>query len=838
MPSASTGDEIRTLLTTAVARFGAGQIRDAEAACQAILARAPDQIDALRLLGTIASRRRDFQNAVPLFARAVAANPRLAVTHRELGAALHHAGRHAEAVASYAQSLALAPDDPTTLYNFASALVALGRNVEALEIWDRQLALSPNHLGALSGRAATLFALHRPAEALAIFDHVVALKPDQPEAFCNRGAILADLGRYEEALDNYGYALTLQPNYAQALLNRGNALLAMERHEAALADYENTLAIQPDHPDALNNRGTALLALARAEEALTAYDQVLALRPNSAQVLANRGKALIALARRQDALESYDRALAIDNASAELWLARGWLLFELTAFEGAVESYDRALSIESQYEDALAARGAVLGLLGRHDEAARDFGDLVELRPDAPYAFGDWLFARLQGCDWRDLAESVDRVERGVAAGQPVIRPFKLLGLSASAVLQRQCAELYCHRFYPAPDRPVWRGERYRHDRIRIAYLSADFHGHATAHLLTELIERHDRNRFEVTAISFGRSFEDCYRARLIRAFDRFLDLRDRTDRDIAQMMRDLEIDIAVDLKGHTLDGRPGVLALRPAPVQVNYLGYPGTIGADYVDYLIADRIIVPEEHEAFYCESIVRLPDSYQPNDSRRPIADDIAGRPAFGLPEQGFVFCCFNSPYKLTPQIFAVWMQLLRQIEGSVLWLLDGGPVVRENLRHAAEAAGLARDRLVFAPRAEQAEHLARHRHADLFLDCLPYGGHTTVSDALWAGLPVITSLGSSFAGRVAASLLTAAGLPELVAEDLTAYASLALTVARDNARLASLKQRLASVRATCALFDAPRYCNHIEAAYETMWRRYQQGEMPAGFTVQPGR
>ena len=833
MSSAATGNE--ALLATAVACFGQGQFQEAEAACRTILAKAPDQVDALRLLGTIALRRRDFQAAVPLFARAAAAAPRLAVTHGELGIALHNLGRHAEAAASYAQSLALAPADANTLYNFAVALVTLGRNAEALEIWDRLLALLPDHLGALSGRATTLFALKRPAEALAGFDRVLALKPDLAEALCNRGAALAELGRHDEALDSYGRALALQPDYAQAALNRGNALFALGRHEAALADYERALTTHPDHPDALHNRGTVLLALGRPEEALAAYDRALALRPNSAQALANRGKTLSALARGQDALASYDRALAIDGASADLWAARGWVLFTLTALDRALESFGHALSLDPRHEDALAGRGALLGLLGRHEEAVRDFGHLLENRPDAPYAFGDWLLARLQACDWRDLAALIGRAERGVAAEQPIMRPFKFLAVSASAALQRQCAEHYCDRFYPAADRPLWPGVPYQHDRIRIAYLSADFHDHATAHLLTELIERHDRSRFEVTAISYGRGFEDRYRARLMRAFDRFLDLRDHADRAIAQTLRDLEIDIAIDLKGHTLDGRPGILALRPAPIQVNYLGYPGTIGASYIDYLIADRIVIPQAHEAFYCESIVRLPDSYQPNDSSRPIGDEIASRQAFGLPERGFVFCCFNSPYKLTPPIFDVWMRLLHRVDGSVLWLLEGGPVVRENLRRAAEASGIAGERLVFAPRADQAEHLARHRHADLLLDCLPYGGHTTVSDALWAGLPAVTCLGTSFAGRVAASLLKAAGLPELVTEDLDAYEALALALAQDGARLADLKQRLARGRTTCALFDTPRYCRHIEAAYEQMWRRHRQGRAPASITIQ---
>ena len=369
--------------------------------------------------------------------------------------------------------------------------------------------------------------------------------------------------------------------------------------------------------------------------------------------------------------------------------------------------------------------------------------------------------------------------------------------MSGSAAAQLACARTFVADRFPAAATPLWRGERYRHDRIRVAYLSADFHEHATAHLIAGLFEMHDAARFELTAVSFGPETGDPMRERLRRAFPHFVDVRDRSDRDVAAMLRESEIDIAVDLKGFTANSRTGILALRPAPVQVNYLGYPGTMGAPYIDYIIADRHVIPPDHDIHYTEKVVRLPDAYQVNDATRRIAEPAPTRAEAGLPEAGFVFCCFNSNYKITPEIFAVWMRLLERVPGSVLWLLEGNPLASENLRAEAKRRGVAPDRLIFAPTLPADLHLARHRLADLFLDTRPVNAHTTASDALWAGLPLVTCVDDAFAGRVAASLLHAVGLPELVARDLEQYEAIALRVATTSSLRSELRARLAQNR-----------------------------------------
>src|SRR5262249_26195466 len=436
-------------------------------------------------------------------------------------------------------------------------------------------------------------------------------------------------------------------------------------------------------------------------------------------------------------------------------------------------------------------------------------------------------------CDWRDFTSDCAHLVATVEGRKVASTPFSFVAIPAAPSVQRTCAELTTADFYPA-DNPIWRGERYAHQRIRVAYLSADFYDHATACLMAGLFERHDRSRFETFAISFSPDDGTAMLTRLKRSFDRFIDVRTRDDNDVATLVRELEIDIAVNLKGFTQGSRTRIFAKRSAPVQVSYLGFPGTMGASYIDYIIADRFLIPPDQRHGYTENVVYLPGSYQVNDRDRKIADRIVSRAEAGLPETGMVFCCFNNSFKITPDVFDVWMRLLREIDGSVLWLLQGNASAPANLRREAEARGVSGERLIFAVRAPLDDHLARHRLADLFLDTRHYNAHTTASDALWAGLPVLTCAGETFASRVAGSLLRAVGLPELVTHSLADYEALAFRLARDPEMLAGLTQKLARNRETYPLFDTARSTRHLEAALVTMWERHQRGEKPADFDV----
>jgi protein O-GlcNAc transferase len=709
---------------------------------------------------------------------------------------------------------------------------------EALASYDRVLAIKPDFARALYSRGNALFELNRHEEALASYDRVLAIKPGFARALYSRGNALFELNRHEEALASYDRVLAIKPDFAGALYSRGNALFELNRHEEAIASYDRVLAIKPDLAQALNNRGVALFELRRYAEAVASYDRTLAIEPDFAGALYNRGNALFELRRYAEALASYDRALAIKPDLVGALYNRGNALCELNRQEEALASYDRVLAIEPDYARVPYSRGNALFELRRYEEAAKVFERLLGVHPDYDYAKGNLLYSKLRCCDWHDYTRNVALIENEVVSGKRAALPFNFLSLSGSSSAQLQCAKTYHEDRHTTREGAIWTGERYRHDRIRLAYLSADFRHHAVAHLIAGLIEAHDKSRFEITAISFGPDNSDETRTRLTKACDRFIDVHRRSDRDTALLLKRMEIDIAVDLMGYTRGCRPGILAFRPAPIQVNYLGYPGTMGVDYIDYIVADRFILPEDQHCFYTEKVVYLPDTYQPNDSKRRISENTRTRVEAGLPETGFVFCSFNNIPKITPPVFDVWMRLLHQVEGSVLWLLEDNAAAVLNLRRNAERRGVAPDRLVFAPRMRLEDHLARHRLAGFLLDNVPYNAHTTASDALWAGLPVLTCLGSSFAGRVAGSLLNAVGLPELITDNLEDYEALALKLARDQNLLAAIKAKLAQNRETFPLFDTDRYRRHIESAYETMWERYERGEPAASFGVGQSR
>jgi predicted O-linked N-acetylglucosamine transferase (SPINDLY family) len=648
-------------------------------------------------------------------------------------------------------------------------------------------------------------ALHQQGrldEAEAHYRFVLGTQPRHFGALHLTGLVHYQRGNYAAAVDWISRAIEVEPNAAEPHSNLGLALLALLRPEEALASHERALKLKPEVPASLNNRGNALLALNRPLEALADYDRALKWQPNFALAHNNRGNTLRALGRHEEALNAYFNAL----------------------------------QFAPDYPDALNNRGRTLRDLKRYDEAAQSFARLLAVAPQQPYAPGMLFASRLDHCDWRNYDASSAAIVAAIERGERADAPFAFFSHATSARAQLDCARLFAAAEYPTSAAPLVVRATGRNERIRLAYVSADFHEHATVYLLAELIERHDRSRFEVTAISYGPDDASAMRARLVAGFDRFVDVREKSDRAAAELIRDAGIDIAIDLKGYTAGNRAGIFAHRGAPVQATYLGFPATMGAPFIDYLIADRHVVPAEMEGAYSEKIVRLPDSYQVNDRRRRIAEATPSRRDAGLPDTGFVFCSFNNSYKIRPSIFDVWMRLLREVEGSVLWLLDDNAAAVANLKAAAEARGIASSRLVFAPRLPLDQHLARHRLADLFLDNFPVNAHTTASDALWAGLPLVTLSGETFVSRVASSLLSAVGLPDLITRTLPDYEALALKLARDPAALARLKAHLQDARATAPLFDTDRFRRHIESAYVTMFERSQKGELPASFDVAP--
>ena len=682
----------------------------------------------------------------------------------------------------------------------------------------------PQNPAAALEQALSLHRAGQFAAAEPLYRQLLEQQAHHPGVLQMLGVLLFQTGRQDEGVLLLQQVVDASPNDPAAHNNLGNALRGLGRHEAAAASFEKAIALRPDFVDAWSNRGNALNDLHRFDEAVQAYDQALALQPRHANALNNRASALNSLRRHAEALRDYDQSIRLQPEVAETYAYRAAALISLGRLEEALQSCSMALQRKPGCLDALWSQAVAQRSLRRYPQVAATCDALLALDPAYPYARGLGMSARLAACDWRAYAEQVAAVTAGVRAGLKTDEPFSFLAISESPADQQICAHTLRQAF--AQDKPpLCPAAPYGHQRLRVAYLSADLHEHATAYLMAELFERHDRQQFEVYAYSFGPNGPGPMRERLLQAFEHFHDVLDWTDEQVAQHMRAQEIDIAVDLKGYTAHSRTAILALRPAPIQVNYLGYPGTMAAGFIDYLLGDAIVTPPGHDTFYTEKVVRLPGSYQVNDRQRVIAPQALSREACGLPAKGFVFCCFNNNYKVSPAVFDIWMRLLQKVPGSVLWLLQDNPDAMANLRAEARARGVDVQRLVFAERIPLPEHLARHQHAGLFLDTLPYNAHTTASDALWAGLPVLTCQGASFAGRVAASLLHAAGMPELVTANLQEYESRAYQLATDTALLEGTKARLWAQRGTCALFDSDAFRQHLEAAYQAMYQAHGQ-------------
>lgn len=727
-------------------------------------------------------------------------------------------------------------DQETARQLFLEALEAMERTDyrAAAQGLERALGLLPDRASILINLAAARLQLGEAAAAEQLSRRMLALDASSLPAWLNLAESLLRQHRHEEALTACTRLLKLDPAHADGRLTRCAALLQSGDATAALAQSAELVAETGAGADAWIQHATVLRALGLGAEALAASAHACTLAPDSAHAWLGRGNAQHDLHDDESAEQSYRRACAL-APSAEAWIGLSAVLQGRKQSDEALLALDAALALQADNAAAWANRAQVLYALKRLPEAIESLERSLALDADQPLLPGILLYLRQHACDWTGFDEACAHLNAAIANGQPVTDPFCFLALPASPAQQTRCASGYARHLRltelaPEPVRHI------PHPRIRVGYFSADFHNHATAWLMARLFELHDRKRFEVFAFSFGPRTGDLMQQRLRAAFEHFEDVGTRPDQDLAAHSRALGIDIAVDLKGYTTDCRPGIFAHRAAPIQVSYLGYPGSMGVDFIDYLIADAIVIPPDSEADYRERIVRMPDSYQVNDTLREVSPATPTRAALGLPENGFVFCCFNNNYKITPDVFAIWMDLLGAVEGSVLWLLADNPAAVANLRAAAVRAGIVPQRLIFAERCRMPEHLARQRQADLFLDTFHYNAHTTASDALWVGLPVLSCAGQSFPARVASSLLHAAGLAEMITDSPTRYAALALELARDPARLRALRTRLGAQRSTLPLFDSASFTRHLESAFIRMQQTRMAGLAPAAFDVMP--
>ena len=716
-------------------------------------------------------------------------------------AALHVLGiirvvqnRYDDAVRFLHDAVQVSPDNSLANYNLAIAYASAGDDHQALPYHHRTVELAPHNQDAWINYGKSLSALRRHDEAIGCYDKALDIDPNHVIALGNRGVLLAESGRHEEALSAFRKVLDIDDSHPITWMNKANTLRALKRYEESLDKYDRAIKLDPDNANLWSNKANVLKNMKRYDEALEHYDRAIWLAPDNADAWYNKGYTLTVLKRHDEAVPHYERAIELAPDNADVWYHLGNTLIGFKRYEEAIASFDKALLLDPEYT----------------------------------FLFGDRLSAKLAICDWHELEAELAELARQVDNGQKTCTPFTVLSVLDSPALQQKAAMSYAqnfpHQYFIAPA-----SKTRDNNKIRVGYFTNDFHAHATSFLSAEIFELHDRNAFEIFAFCFGPDKTDKMRNRLVQAFDRFVNVREKSDKESAALSRELGIDIAVDMQGYQTEHRPGIFAFEAAPIQVNYLAYPGTMGAAYMNYLIADHTLIPEASRQYYTEKIAYLPHCYQPNDRKREVADKLYTREAWGLPPRGIVFCCFCSNYKITPCTFDVWMRILKQVKGSVLWLLKENVSAVRNLRQAAEQRGVSGDRLIFAKFADNPHHLARHRVADLFLDTIPCNAHTTASDALWAGLPLLTCKGQSFTSRVAASLLKAAGLPELVTRTLEEYERTAIKLATHPAKLSAIRQKLEADRTTVPLFDSPRYTQHLESAYKAMYERHKSNLPP---------
>jgi protein O-GlcNAc transferase len=746
---------------------------------------------------------------------------------------LFQQGQHAEAEAQLLKILAAHPKLFDVLHALGVIRAMQSRPLEAIDYFRKALSITRNHAMLQYNVAKALSEVGLDTEALIHHKKATELAAGSPEVWLNYGISFFKLGRYAEAQQVLERALALNPQQPDALLNLGATLSKLDRHDDALALYDRAAQLTPNRIDIAINRGKTLQLKGCSVEALQQFDAVLAVQPDYLGALTAKAQLLVAQGHFSGAIEIYNQALQIQPHVADTWAYLSMAYKAMDRSHEAIETAQHAIELQAGHVLAWVSKGQSETMRRQMSDALVSFEKAHALAPMHEYLAGYRLLARLNLCDWRDFAPQRQALIDNIQRNHRGCVPWDLLSLTDDPSPQLKSTQLFAARWHTsdASDNPNSKALASSSEKIRIGFFSTDFRTHPVGLLLIDLLETLDRNRFELLGFALRDMPSDPVRQRVALALDHYLDVSEQSDEAIAQLAHTHQLHIALDLNGPTSGGRPGIFAHRAAPIQASYLGYAGTSGSSFIDHLIADKVVCPPENLPHYSEKLVWLPHCFMPHDSTQAISERSFTRAEFGLPESGFVFCCFNNHYKLNPTTFDVWMRLLKSAPGSVLWLSDAPAEVKDNLAREAKSRGVDAARIVYAPRMpDMAEHLARYRLADLFIDTFPYNAHTTACDALWAGVPVLTYAGRSFASRVAASLLQAVGLPELVTHSLADYEALALALARDPQRLAALRERLAANRLSTPLFDTPALARQMEAAFSTMIERHQLGQPPA--------
>ncbi|BEI34590.1 hypothetical protein PHIN6_01080 [Polynucleobacter sp. HIN6] len=714
-----------------------------------------------------------------------------------LGIVYAQRGNYPDALKFLNDSLRILPKNPLTLSSLGNTYLGLKDYENALDAYKRAIKFEPNFFEAWSNAGNALQELKRFEEAITHYDKALSLKPDYAEAWSNKGNALQELKRFEEAITHYDKALSLKPDYAEAWSNKGNALQELKRFEEAITHYDKALSLKPDYAKGYANKGNVLNELKRFDEAIAYYHQALKLNPNYAEVYSCIGNTLLELNQIDDAIAHHNKSLDLNPHNAAAWLNKGVALNELKCYREAIDCYSKALN----------------------------------LRPDIYWVHGYLIHAKMKIGNWSDYSDFLKYIYQKIISDEKVISPFVLLSLSDDPLLHKQTSKIFSEHNFPENFPLGIISQHNKKEKIRIAYFSPDFRSHPVSYLTAELFEKHDRNRFEVFAFSLQKAPpDDPMRARLKRAFDEFIEIDNLSDLETALLTRNLGVDIAIDLAGFTQHSRTGIFSFRAAPIQVNWLGYPGSSGSNFIDYIIADQTVIPRSHERFYSEKVAYLPNSYIVDDSNRIPSGKIFSKEECGLPQDNFIFCCFNNDFKFNPSVLDRWSRILLAVENSVLWISENNNEFNMNIKSEFEKRKINPSRIIFASRLDSmGDYLARYALADLFLDTHPYGAHTTAVDSLKSGVPVLTLLGQSFASRVAASLLNTIGLPELIAHSPEEYEMMAIDLSTTPKKLETIKLKLATNLQNTPLFKTSVFTKNLESIYLKMYERCQLNLQP---------
>jgi len=788
----------------------------------------PDYAEAHNNLGNVFRELGELNMAIKSYENALAINPNYAEAHFSLSIVLQDFGQIDLMIEHLQKVVALNPDLAEGHHSLGVGLKELGRLDDAVKSYHKALLLNPNFFEAHNNLGNAFKELGQLDDAVSSYEKALKINPDYPSIYNNLGNSFKDLGQLSDAVKSYERAIAINPDYSDAHNNLGVVFYELDKFDESVQSYERALVIDPEYAEAYNNLGVSLNKLGQLEEAVKSYTKALSINPNYADSYNNLGVVLKKLGQFDDAVKSYESALSINADDADTHNNLGIALVELDRLDYAAQSYNNAIAINPDLAEAHNNLGHVFSKLNKYLDSLKAYEKASLIKPDLNYVLGNILSGKMNSCNWHNLPNLLIETRKRINENKKVIDPFTLFGLIDDPALTRKAIELRVNTDHPK-SHILPKIEFYpKHKRIRIGYFSGDFRAHPVAYLTAELYEVHDRKHFEIFAFSLGPDTKDEMNLRIKEGVDHFHDVRLMSHKDIALLARSLEIDIAIDLAGLTAESRTDVFAMSAAPLQLSYIGFLGTMGADYYDYLIADPIMIPEKNQKYYSEKIIYLP-SFQVNDSTEIPPEITFTRKDLGLPEKGFIFCCFNNTYKFTPAIFDSWARILKQVKSSVIIIFVNNDLSKSNLAKEITLRGIDSSRLIFGDSLARPDYLARYRAVDLFLDTHPYNAGTTASDALRMGLPMITYIGKSYQARMGASILSAINLPELITTSIKEYESLAIELANNPDKFKIIKDKLFINIRKAPLYDTKLFTKNLESAYTTMYERYHQGLEP---------